>query len=116
MRPGLNALMGPTGSGKTTYVYSYVFTCTHVSRATYLVMSHNSYKLYHLSLALEQCYSYFIRLLDVLADRKGKKGPSGIIVVNGQKRPKNFNCVSGYVVQVSSYVNSNTTSIVCNDV
>lgn len=56
MRPGLNALMGPTGSGKTT-------------------------------------------LLDVLADRKGKKGPSGIIVVNGQKRPKNFNCVSGYVVQ-----------------
>ena len=40
------------------------------------------------------------RLLDVLADRKGRKGWSGDILVNGKRRPKNFKCLCGYVVQV----------------
>jgi ATP-binding cassette subfamily G (WHITE) protein 2 len=40
-------------------------------------------------------------LLDVLADRKGRRGPSGDVLINGSRRPKNFKCVSGYVVQVS---------------
>ena len=39
-------------------------------------------------------------LLDVLADRKGKSGLSGDVLVNGRTRPKNFKCVCGYVVQV----------------
>jgi ATP-binding cassette subfamily G (WHITE) protein 2 len=38
-------------------------------------------------------------LLDVLADRKGRRGPSGDVLINGSRRPKNFKCVSGYVVQ-----------------
>ena len=35
-----------------------------------------------------------------MADRKGKKGVAGTVLVNGKRRPKNFKCISGYVVQV----------------
>ena len=41
------------------------------------------------------------RLLDVLADRKSKKGLSGVVLVNGQKILPNFKTTVGYVVQVS---------------
>ena len=36
----------------------------------------------------------------MLADRKGRKGWSGDILVNSKRRPKNFKCLCGYVVQV----------------
>jgi len=42
------------------------------------------------------------RLIDVLAMRCEEKGISGQILVDGQKRPKYFKCVTGYVVQVST--------------
>ena len=41
------------------------------------------------------------RLLDVLADRKAKKGLSGHVLINGKRQPYNFKCASAYVVQVS---------------
>ncbi|XP_003467515.1 broad substrate specificity ATP-binding cassette transporter ABCG2 isoform X2 [Cavia porcellus] len=56
MRPGLNAILGPTGSGKSS-------------------------------------------LLDVLAARKDPNGLSGDVLINGEPRPANFKCNSGYVVQ-----------------
>lgn len=40
------------------------------------------------------------RLLDILAGRKSKSGLSGIVLVNGDRQPNNFKCISGYVVQV----------------
>ena len=40
------------------------------------------------------------RLLDVLAGRKNPEGLSGSILVDGGKQPKNFKCMTGYVVQV----------------
>ena len=46
------------------------------------------------------CYIFQCRLLDILADRKGRKGISGSVLVKGKRRPKNFKCISGYVVQV----------------
>ena len=42
-----------------------------------------------------------LRLLDVLADRKDKKGLSGHVLINGRRQPHNFKCASAYVVQVS---------------
>ena len=42
----------------------------------------------------------FRRLLDVLADRKAKKGLSGHVLINGRRQPHNFKCASAYVVQV----------------
>ena len=42
----------------------------------------------------------FFRLLDVLADRKAKKGLSGHVLINGRRQPDNFKCTSAYVVQV----------------
>jgi len=42
------------------------------------------------------------RLLDILADRKAKKGLSGHVLINGRRQPHNFKCASAYVVQVSS--------------
>ncbi|KAL7064850.1 hypothetical protein AAHC03_05417 [Spirometra sp. Aus1] len=56
MRPGVNAIMGPTGCGKSS-------------------------------------------LLDVLAGRKDPKYLSGEVLVDGVPQPKNFKCISGYVVQ-----------------
>ncbi|TPP64886.1 Placenta-specific ATP-binding cassette transporter [Fasciola gigantica] len=56
LRPGVNAIMGPTGSGKSS-------------------------------------------LLDVLAGRKDPRFLSGQVLVDGAPQPKNFKCVSGYVVQ-----------------
>ena len=41
------------------------------------------------------------RLLDVLADRKAKRGLSGHVLINGRKQPHNFKCASAYVIQVS---------------
>ncbi|XP_030834888.1 ATP-binding cassette, sub-family G (WHITE), member 2 isoform X1 [Strongylocentrotus purpuratus] len=55
-KPGMNAILGPTGSGKTS-------------------------------------------LLDVLAARKDPDGLSGQVLIDGAPQPKNFKCVSGYVVQ-----------------
>ena len=45
--------------------------------------------------------SFIYRLLDVLADRKAKKGLSGHVLVNGKRQSRNFKCASAYVVQVS---------------
>ncbi|VDD82887.1 unnamed protein product [Mesocestoides corti] len=56
MRPGLNAIMGPTGCGKSS-------------------------------------------LLDVLAGRKDPRFLTGEVLVDGHPQPKNFKCISGYVVQ-----------------
>ncbi|CAH8630319.1 unnamed protein product [Dicrocoelium dendriticum] len=56
LRPGLNAIMGPTGSGKSS-------------------------------------------LLDILAGRKDPRFLSGQVLVDGYPQPKNFKCISGYVVQ-----------------
>ncbi|XP_068750972.1 broad substrate specificity ATP-binding cassette transporter ABCG2-like [Montipora capricornis] len=38
-------------------------------------------------------------LLDILAGRKDRKHLSGVVLVNGQKQPENFKCITGYVVQ-----------------
>nr|CAH8848314.1 unnamed protein product [Trichobilharzia regenti] len=56
LRPGMNALMGPTGGGKSS-------------------------------------------LLDVLAGRKDPKFLTGRVLIDGRPQPKNFKCISGYVVQ-----------------
>ena len=45
-------------------------------------------------------YMNYNRLLDVLADRKNKKGLSGHVLINGRRQPHNFKCASAYVVQV----------------
>ena len=45
----------------------------------------------------------FLRLLDILAGRKDRAGLSGHVLVNGQRQPSNFKCISGYVVQVGAY-------------
>ncbi len=73
MSPGLNAIMGPTGSGKTRSVVKNI---------------DNYY------------YFIYVSLLDILAGRKNKKGLQGTMLVNGEPQPKNFKCISGYVVQV----------------
>ena len=58
-----------------------------------------------LSIDYSHCLSaWFIlclRLLDVLADRKAKKGLSGHVLINGKRQPHNFKFTSAYVVQVS---------------
>ncbi len=41
-------------------------------------------------------------LLDILAGRKDPSGLQGTVLVNGRVQPKNFKCVSGYVVQVNN--------------
>ncbi len=46
------------------------------------------------------CVNYNYRLLDILADRKAKKGITGTVVVDGRLQPSNFRFTSGYVVQV----------------
>ena len=79
MLPGVNAIMGPTGSGKTTYVHAMV--------------SVTSFTLCMLCL-------FHIRLLDVLADRKASSRISGSVHVDGVKRRNDFRFLSGYVVQV----------------
>ena len=53
--------------------------------------------MYHTSLAV---FVYCLRLLDVLADRKAKRGLSGHVLINGRRQPRNFKCGSAYVVQV----------------
>ena len=45
-------------------------------------------------------FVYCLRLLDVLADRKAKRGLSGHVLINGRRQPHNFKCGSAYVVQV----------------
>lgn len=55
-KPGMNAIMGPTGSGKSS-------------------------------------------LLDVLADRKDRRGLEGEILLNGQQKTRDFKYRVGYVVQ-----------------
>ncbi|XP_072165159.1 broad substrate specificity ATP-binding cassette transporter ABCG2-like [Diadema setosum] len=55
-KPGMNAILGPTGSGKTS-------------------------------------------LLDILAARKDPTGLTGTVLIDGSLQPKNFRCISGYVVQ-----------------
>ena len=42
----------------------------------------------------------FFSLLDILAGRKNKKGLQGTVLVNGEPQPRDFKCMSGYVVQV----------------
>ncbi|ELU05928.1 hypothetical protein CAPTEDRAFT_106482 [Capitella teleta] len=55
-RPGMNAILGPTGSGKSS-------------------------------------------LLDLIAGRKDPRGVKGTLLVDGLPQPKNFKCMTGYVVQ-----------------
>ena len=48
------------------------------------------------------CYHlHFYSLLDILAGRKDRSGLVGQVMVNGEHQPRNFKCISGYVVQVS---------------
>ena len=47
-----------------------------------------------------QCKSLYYSLLDILAGRKDKRGLRGTVLINGQEQPRNFKCISGYVVQV----------------
>ena len=58
----------------------------------------DTYQLVTLVNTLDNVY----RLLDVLADRKAKKGLSGHVLINGKRQSHNFKCASAYVVQVSS--------------
>ena len=44
---------------------------------------------------------YFYSLLDILAGRKDRSGLVGQVMINGEHQPRNFKCISGYVVQVS---------------
>ena len=44
---------------------------------------------------------FLYSLLDILAGRKNKKGLMGTVLINGQEQPRNFKCISGYVVQVN---------------
>ena len=73
--------------------------CYHKKKAT-LEHSYNKTKLSALA-------NYFIfliciiSLLDILAGRKDPAGLNGTVLVNGEKQPKNFKCLAGYVVQVS---------------
>ncbi|XP_078421464.1 broad substrate specificity ATP-binding cassette transporter ABCG2-like [Cetorhinus maximus] len=41
----------------------------------------------------------YIRLLDILAARKDRRGLSGEVLIDGIPQPSNFKCISGYVVQ-----------------
>ena len=52
-------------------------------------------------------------MLDILAGRKRKSGLSGIVLVNGDRQPKNFKCISGYVVQVRETLMSVWVGVVC---
>lgn len=51
-----------------------------------------------------RCIILHYRLLDILADRKGRKGISGKVLINGQRQPDNFKCACGYVIQVCSII------------
>ena len=77
MLPGLNAIMGPTGSGKTTYVN---FVCNLDSL---LIIKY-----------------FILRLLDILADRKSSSRVKGSVVIDGVQKRNDFRFLSGYVVQV----------------
>lgn len=41
------------------------------------------------------------RLLDILSGRKSPRCDSGPILIEGQKQPRNFKLIAGYVKQVS---------------
>uniref|UniRef100_A0A1X7TGU4 Uncharacterized protein n=2 Tax=Amphimedon queenslandica TaxID=400682 RepID=A0A1X7TGU4_AMPQE len=56
------------------------------------------------SQSINCCYITRYILLDVLADRKSKGGLTGIVLVNGRPQPKYFKCMSGYVVQYTTWV------------
>ena len=59
------------------------------------------------------CCCSTCRLLDILAGRKSKSGLRGIVLVNGDRQPKNFKCISGYVVQVRETLMSVWVGAVC---
>ena len=48
-----------------------------------------------------------IRLLDILAGHKSKKGVTGQVLINGRPQPVNFRCEAAYVVQVGFILCSN---------
>ena len=52
-------------------------------------------------------YTCGCSLLDVLAGRKDPRGLSGHLLVDGKQQPKNFKCMTGYVVQVGLAGNRN---------
>jgi ATP-binding cassette subfamily G (WHITE) protein 2 len=79
MRPGMNAIMGPTGSGKTTYLYLCFALLLEVIYTT-------------------NCLCF--RLMDILAKRADVGQLSGEVEIDGRHPPRNFKCMSGYVVQV----------------
>ena len=46
---------------------------------------------------------FYFSLLDVLAGRKDPTGLSGQVLVDSRPQPKNFKCMTGYVVQVITH-------------
>ncbi len=68
-------------------------------------MSHPHYKVWTDSISHSS-------LLDILAGRKAKKGLNGIVLINGQEQPRNFKCISGYVVQVRQCLLLYSTNII----
>lgn len=91
MRPGLNAILGPTGSGKSSWVSPWLLG---IKKKCFLV-NH-----LHFLCLLNICF-LFSRFLDILAARKDPSGVSGEVLVDRAPQPPNFKCLSGYVVQVS---------------
>ena len=85
--------------------YAHIQLCvcsrlyTHVYTHTYM---HILYTVHTQCLQINEAGHFINRLLDVLADRKAKKGLSGHVLINGRRQPRNFKCASAYVVQVSS--------------
>ena len=51
------------------------------------------------------CYIFY-SMLDVLAGRKNPSGLSGTVLVNGERQPRNFKQIAGYVVQVKRLFNN----------
>ena len=53
-----------------------------------------------LYIILDLIFFTICSLLDIVAARKNPSGLQGTILVNGEKQPDNFKCMTGYVVQV----------------
>ena len=75
----------------TLFIIMHAMICPHM-----LIYVYTQLSLHFIIYIL----TFYFRLLDILADRKAKKGLSGHVLVNGRKQPHNFKCESAYVVQV----------------
>ena len=74
--------------------------CLHTFGTQQMVYSHSPQNA-NIALVI---YTYVYRLLDLVADRRDKRGKSGKVLINGQRRPANYKTMVGYVVQVKCYV------------